>query len=652
MAAEDIILARQCGKPGCDCLRARVGRGDVHCPAHEDADPSLSVAEKDGTPLVFCHGGCTQSLVIEKLREQGLWLLPSRQNDRSKRRTRGEQKRYEVRDQRGHLIAVHVRTDGPHGKRMWWESPDGSNGLGGVALSALPLYGSETLSSLADRTQVVVTEGEKAADALRSMGIIAVGTVTGAKETPGDDALRPLVRLRPLLWADSDDPGRQHMARIAPRLMNLGTQDIRLVEWPDAPPKGDAADAASVGMDMQTLLADATVWKPGDVDLHQLLDGVAEFLLQYLVVTEHQVWTLALWIAHTHALDAAECTPYLSIKSAEKRSAKTLLLELLNLLVANPWFTGRVTSAVLVRKVAKDAPTLLLDETDAAFKGDKEYSETLRGVLNSGYRRGGTATLCVKVGGNWDIGDFPVFCAKALAGIGRLPDTVQDRSIPIEMRRKARDEQVTRFKRRDAKAESTPLKESLEQWATSAVPILELARPVMPQELDDRATDVWEPLMAIADLAGGDWPQRSWKAALALSAGSAREDDSLGVMLLNDVRKFFMETRADRTSSAALVDALVELEESPWGDLRGKGLDTRRLARMLKPYGFGPRTVRLSDGSTPKGYLLEDFADTWNRYLPAAATSATSATNDEPELSGVADVALVADKSGISRWQI
>ena len=191
MAPEDIILARQCGKPGCDCLRARVGRRNVHCPSHEDAHPSLSVDEKDGTSLVYCHGGCTQSLVIEKLREQGLWLLPSSQNDRSKRRTRGEQKRYEVRDQRGHLIAVHVRTDGPHGKRMWWEGSDGRNGLGGVALSALPLYGSETLSSLADRTQVVVTEGEKAADALRSMGIKPWAQLPGLRKHLGMMPLDP-----------------------------------------------------------------------------------------------------------------------------------------------------------------------------------------------------------------------------------------------------------------------------------------------------------------------------------------------------------------------------------------------------------------------------------------------------------------------------
>ncbi len=286
------------------------------------------------------------------------------------------------------------------------------------------------------------------------------------------------------------------------------------MDWPEAPQKGDAADAVATKVDVHQLIAGAKLWIPGDVDLAGLLNDVVAFIHLYVVLTVHQRWTLALWAAHTHALEAAECTPYLSVKSAEKRSGKTLLLEVLSLLVARPWLTGRVTAAVLVRKVAKDAPTLLLDETDAAFKGDKEYSETLRGVLNSGYRRGGVASLCVKVGGDFDLRDFPVFGAKALAGIGKLPDTVQDRSIPIEMRRKAPHEHAKRFRLRDAKVEAAPSRESLECWAALAVPTLGQARPDIPQDLDDRAADVWEPLLAIADLAGGDWPERAREAAL------------------------------------------------------------------------------------------------------------------------------------------
>ena len=130
----------------------------------------------------------------------------------------------------------------------------------------------------------------------------------------------------------------------------------------------------------------------------ELLENLIAFIRRFVVLSETQALLIALWIIHTHALDAADTTAYLNIHSAEKRSGKTRLLETLDLLVARPWFTGRVTSAVLVRKVAAETPTLLLDESDAAFNGNREYAEALRGVLNAGFRRGGVASLCVGQG--------------------------------------------------------------------------------------------------------------------------------------------------------------------------------------------------------------------------------------------------------------
>jgi len=649
--AKEIVDSLRCGQSGCPCQNARLGKGNVHCPAHSDPGPSLSITDKDGKLLVHCHGGCGGVSVITVLRERGLWPEPGGKGDRAKRRTRGKKTRYEIRSPDGVLIAVHVRDDRPEGKRMWWERPDGNTGLGGLETPALPHYGSETLSALADGAEVVVTEGEKAAEALRDLGIEAVGTVTGAGGTPGDDALGPLVRLSVVLWPDNDDLGRQHMNRIAARLAVLGCMNVRVVDWLEAPTHGgDAADAVATKVDVHRLITDAASWKPGDVDLADLLNDVATFIRQYVVLTEHQLWTLALWTAHTYALDAAECTPYLSIKSAEKRSGKTLLLEVLSLLVARPWCTGRVTAAVLVRKVAKDSPTLLLDETDAAFKGDKEYSETLRGVLNSGYRRGGVASLCVKVGGDFDLRDFPVFGAKALAGIGKLPDTVQDRSIPIELRRKARNEHAKRFRMRDAKLDAAQIGESLDCWAVFAVPILVQARPKLPEELGDRAADVWEPLLAIADMAGRHWPERARQAALSLSAATAQEDDSIGVTLLQDIRKAFVERNSVRLHSADLVADLVRLEEAPWGDLWGKPLEARRLAKILKPYGIGPKQIRICE-TTLKGYEAADFEDSWDRYIPPGRETSetgkqTTSAQSGDEVQGVSDVSLVSVPRG------
>jgi hypothetical protein len=186
----------------------------------------------------------------------------------------------------------------------------------------------------------------------------------------------------------------------------------------------------------------------GESPLSVLLEAVEHFISRYVVLSPTQRGAIALWVAHTHAIEAAFTTPYLSITSAEKSSGKTRLLEVAVTLVARPWFTGRVSPAALVRKVDSETPTLLLDESDAAFNGDKEYAEALRGVLNTGYRRGGKATVCVGQGANIHARDFSTFGPKAIAGVGRLPDTVADRSISIRLKKRAPWEAIERYRER------------------------------------------------------------------------------------------------------------------------------------------------------------------------------------------------------------
>ena len=349
-------------------------------------------------------------------------------------------------------------------------------------------------------------------------------------------------------------------------------------------------------------------------ELGPLLADVRSTIRYYVVVDDAQADALTLWAAHTHALAAAEATPYLAVNSAEKRSGKTRLLEVLSLLVARPWFTGRVTAAVLIRKLAGQTPTLLLDESDAAFRAEKEYAATLQAILNSGYRRGGCASLCVKAGGDFDLRDFPVFGPKAIAGIGALPDTIADRAIPIILKRRAPNEAIARFRRRDAQEEGKPLREGLASWASANIEGLAEARPDIPPSLDDRAAEVWEPLLAIADRAEGEWPQRARMAALALSVGDRRDEDSLGVRLLADIQVIFGH-RGNKIPTAALIAALVGMEEAPWGDLRGKPLDARSLASRLRPYGVKSHNVRLEDAPQAKGYEAADFDDAWTRYV-------------------------------------
>src|SRR5215217_1307213 len=289
----------------------------------------------------------------------------------------------------------------------------------------------------------------------------------------------------------------------------------------------------------------------------ELLVNLIGFIRRFVVLSEAQALLIALWIVHTHALDAADTTAYLNIWSAEKRSGKTRLLEVLFLLVARAWLTGRVTSAVLVRKVAAETPALLLDESDAAFNGDREYAETLRGVLNAGFRRGGVASLCVGQGANLTYEDFPVFSPKAIAGIGMLPDTVADRSIPIELQRRRPSEQVERFRLRKVGPEALPLQKVAAAWAEAHLTALCEAEPELPEELDDRAQDIVEPLLAIADAAGGEWSKGARKAAVTLLTGEHREDsESLGIRLLRDICSVFDREGADRLRTTAILTVL------------------------------------------------------------------------------------------------
>jgi hypothetical protein len=390
------------------------------------------------------------------------------------------------------------------------------------------------------------------------------------------------------------------------------------------------------------------------VDGAALLGDVAAIIRQYVVLTADQADVTALWTLHTYAIDAADATPYLHATSEEKRSGKTRFEEVLDLLVARPWFTGRVTAAVLQRRLERDHPTLLLDETDAAFKKESEYTEALRAILNAGHRRGCLAWLCV--GKGHELASFDVFGPKALAGIGKLPETVADRCIRIVLRRRAPNEAVTRFRRREVEEQAGSLRKQAERWARENVEALRASRPDMPDYIDDRAADGWEPLLAIADAVGGDWPQRARKVALALSHVDVRDDESVGVKLLADIQFVFDDKVTDKLPTVEMLAALNAMEESPWGDYHGKQLTPRVLAKLLKGHA---KSVNVRAGEDVlKGYHREAFEDSWQRYLPGcspipvgSATSATGATSAAPESESeppdVADVADVAASAGI-----
>jgi hypothetical protein len=372
-----------------------------------------------------------------------------------------------------------------------------------------------------------------------------------------------------------------------------------------------------VGGVTETQLAPGTMAKLTEAGCF-LLDQVAAELARYVAFPSPEARdAVALWAAHAHAVNAFESTPRLALLSPEKGSGKTRTLEVLDLLVPEPMHTVNATAAAIFRTVEAHQPTLLFDEADTIFgplaRGDHEE---LRGLVNAGHRKGAVAYRCVGDPAKMEVKAFPAFCAVAIAGIGDLPDTILDRAVLVRMRRRGPGEQVEPFRHRLAAPRLRDLHQALAAWAWTYQDRLTQAEPEMPPGLVDRPADVWEALLAIADLAGGDWPMRARKAAVKLNRERGEADPSLGVKLLADTQAAFDTDKADRLATDDLLKRLCAMEESPWGNLRGVSLDARGLAARLRPFDVRPCQYRDDSGARHRGYLRADLADAWSRYLP------------------------------------
>jgi hypothetical protein len=353
--------------------------------------------------------------------------------------------------------------------------------------------------------------------------------------------------------------------------------------------------------------------------LNGLVAELVAALRDYLVMTDEQYLVVALWIIHTYLVDRVEQTPYLAVTSPEKHCGKTRLLEVLQLLVNVPWFCTLPSESVFYRKIDKVQPTVLLDETDAIFSPKTApLYEGLRAAINAGTRRGVTVDRCIAGGAGFE--SFSVYCPKVLAGIGSLPDTIADRSIPIRLARKTRDETVKRFRLRDVKPELQPIALKVVAWANEHAEAVAEARPELPDGLDDRMQDACEVLVAIADLLGcGEHARR----ALVTLHQSERVDshESYRLQLLEDLYEIFGRDCWAEEAGLHTTQVLMELHnlaESGWKTYFNKrnGLDAHDLAALLREYGIKSRNVRSkSMGTVAKGYRREQFADAWSRYL-------------------------------------
>jgi putative DNA primase/helicase len=361
-----------------------------------------------------------------------------------------------------------------------------------------------------------------------------------------------------------------------------------------------------------------TPW-PDPVDGAALITGLAVAVRRFVAMGEAQARAVALWILHAHALEAAQVSPILAITAPTKRAGKSTLLLVLAALVPKALPASNVSAAALFRAIDQTGATLLIDELDSQVSSDRERGEALRNILNASHVRALAWVLRVQ-GDDHEPARFSTWAAKAVALIGRLPDTLADRSIEIALRRRRPDEVVERARADRLAADLGPLLQQAARWAADALPLLAAANPPTPDGLHDRAQDNWRPLLAIADQAGGPWPAQAREAASALAAGVDPEE-AHGVMLLEDLRDLFVEKKVDKLGSEGIVEALRKRDDRPWPEMRdGKPITTHGVARLLRPFEVRPTKVRLDAGPL-QGYRLEDFDDAFSRYLDAGGAA-------------------------------
>lgn len=359
---------------------------------------------------------------------------------------------------------------------------------------------------------------------------------------------------------------------------------------------------------------------PELIDGADLLDDVARTIVRYVILPSTSALTaVVLWIAASHAIPAWNCAPRLVIRAPEKRCGKSRLLDMVEGMCHRPLMTTNASPSAVYRSIGKrasDPPTLLIDEADTIFGAKAGDNEDLRGLLNAGHQRN-RPTLRYNASKD-EVEDIETFAMAALAGIGVMPDTIEDRAAIIRMRRRAPGETVEPYRVRRDGPQLGELRARLNQWLTGHLDVLTAAAPDMP--LEDRAADTWEPLIAVADLAGGTWPRAARKAAVALTSDrDAGDETSLHTRLLTDCRIAFQD--ADALPTAVLLERLKADPEAPWATHGASGLTPMKMGNLLRDFEIRSANIRFTTGQA-KGYTRSDFTDAWNRYCPEPKTAA------------------------------
>ncbi|MFE4328065.1 DUF3631 domain-containing protein [Streptomyces sp. NPDC056831] len=383
-----------------------------------------------------------------------------------------------------------------------------------------------------------------------------------------------------------------------------------------------ASSGADVGTGPQSLGGPADHGDQGVCGGAELLADLRETIGRYVVLpSEEALNAVTLWVAASHIQPALQHAPRLAVVGPTKGCGKSRVLDVLHETVHQPMMTVNTSPAVVFRVIGKNPPTLLVDEADTIFGPKAGDKEDLRGLLNAGHQRNRPA---------WRISGpehkptaFPTFAMAALAGIGDLPDTIMDRAVVLRMQKRKPGERITPFRSRYSVPELNALRDRLAAWLTPLRGAAGRHVPTMPVE--DRAADTWEPLVIVADLAGGQWPAMARAACLAMTRHEVVQDEqtTLKTRLLRDIRRIFEQANnAEALRTQDLLAALLTDSESPWPEYGNKGLNAYYLSNLLRDFGISPVNYRFGQGRQAKAYMRNRFLDAWARYCPEPADTA------------------------------
>jgi hypothetical protein len=550
------------------------------------------------------------------------------------------------------------------------------------------------LKAVAEGHIIFVTEGERDADNLHTLGFAATTSPGGAGKWLSEYN-QALAAADVVIIPDNDRAGHDHAEQVAASLHAVAKR-IRVLDigkhWAECPAKGDISDwlqSGGTADKLKELLAALPDWKPdGNDDSQQkddqriaalaelngiayqkgrtqaaaelgipvgaldklvrqcraqadedaaslphwkvepspdpvdgaaLLADIKSVFCRYIVLPKGAADALALWTLHAWTADAGDVSPFLVLVSPTKRCGKTSVLIILQYLTPRSELASNISASALFRYIEETRPTLLIDEADSFVKNNEE----MRGILNSGHTKVAAYVIRnVDVNGEYKARRFSTWAPKAIATIRALADTLEDRSILVQLQRKPRTASVARLRKRDSD-DFRSLRSRAARWAADNFRKLTDPDPSIPDALNDRAADNWGPLLAIADLAGGVWPQSGREAACFLS-GEEQHAESVNVALLVAIKELFDQTTATEIASAAIVAKLTADPESRWYEWKGPGrpLTQNNLARLLRPFGITSETVHPANAPHAKGYKRERFEAAWESYLPGQTATA------------------------------